>query len=253
MRTIRFTYEGYTGYGEVRSDKVHVLDRAPYLGANETGVVIDLADVRLLAPCVPGKIIAVGVNYSDHAAEVNFEKPPEEPLIFMKPPSSVIGPDVAIEIPAGSQSVDHECELAVVIGRRCRNVRCEDALSVVYGYTCLNDVSERAMQKKDGQWVRAKGFDTFCPLGPWIETDVDPADLIIRSILNGEIKQDSTTALLLNPVDKLIEFISGIMTLEPGDVIATGTPSGVSPMRGGDEIEIFIEGIGSLKNPVVAL
>ncbi|MGD0209363.1 MAG: fumarylacetoacetate hydrolase family protein [Desulfomonilia bacterium] len=208
----------------------------------------DIDIVRLLPPALPSKIIALGLNYRDHAREMGL-KPPEDPILFMKPATSVIGPGDTIIYPDQSTRVDYEAELAVVILRQCRNIRAIDAESVILGYTCFNDVTARDLQAKDGQWTRAKSFDTFAPLGPWIETDIkDPHTLAVQSRLNGEIKQSSNTNNLIFNVFKLIEFISSIMTLEKWDVIATGTPSGIGPMVRGDEIAIEIEGIGTLTN-----
>jgi 2-keto-4-pentenoate hydratase/2-oxohepta-3-ene-1,7-dioic acid hydratase in catechol pathway len=195
------------------------------------------------------KIVGVGLNYRAHAAEMG--KPlPEEPLLFLKPPSAVIGTGEAIVIPPGYQRVDYEAELAVVIGRRARRVPRDEALDYVRGYTCLNDVTVRDLQKKDVQYTRAKGFDTFCPMGPRVVEGLDPSGLAITSRLNGETRQRSTTADLIFDVPALIEFVSRVMTLEEGDVISTGTPPGVGPLHGGDVIEIEIEGIGVLSNPV---
>ncbi len=205
---------------------------------------------RIAAPVIPGKIIAVGLNYRDHAQEMALELP-SEPILFMKPSSSVIGPDETIRYPAQSSRVDYEAELAVVIGRTCRDVDAASARDYILGYTCLNDVTARDLQAKDGQWTRAKSFDTFAPMGPWIVTGLDdPHDLAVIARLNGEVRQSSNTANLIFTVFDLVEFISHIMTLEPGDVIATGTPSGVGPMARGDIVEIEIDGIGVLKNTV---
>lgn len=208
-----------------------------------------LDEVDLLPPCYPSKIVAVGLNYVDHAKEVNLPVP-EEPLLFMKPSSSVLGPGQDILLPRQSSRVDYEAELAVVIGRTAAHVAKEDAKDHILGYTCLNDVTARDLQKKDGQWTRAKGFDTFCPIGPWIETDLDPSDLRIQLFLNSACKQDSRTSNLIFDPFRLVEFISGIMSLYPGDVIATGTTSGIGPMKAGDTVEVRIEGIGSLVNRV---
>jgi 2-keto-4-pentenoate hydratase/2-oxohepta-3-ene-1,7-dioic acid hydratase in catechol pathway len=205
---------------------------------------------KLLAPALPGKIIAVGLNYRDHALEMGLVLP-AEPIVFMKPSTSVIGPGDEIIYPDQSSRVDYEAELAVVISKKCRNVRVHEAGDVVLGYTCFNDVTARDLQVKDGQWTRAKSFDTFSPLGPWIVTDIaDPNNLAITSCLNGEIKQSSNTNNLIFNVFELIEFISSIMTLEKWDIIATGTPSGIGPTVSGDAIEIAIEGIGALTNRV---
>lgn len=205
---------------------------------------------RIAAPVIPGKIIAVGLNYRDHAREMALEIP-SEPILFMKPSSSVIGPDETIRYPSQSSRVDYEAELAVVIGTTCRNVNAASAQDCILGYTCFNDVTARDLQAKDGQWTRAKSFDTFTPLGPWIVTGLnDPHGLTVTARLNGEVRQSSNTANLIFSVFDLVEFISHIMTLDPGDVIATGTPSGVGPMECGDVVEIEIEGIGVLKNTV---
>jgi 2-keto-4-pentenoate hydratase/2-oxohepta-3-ene-1,7-dioic acid hydratase in catechol pathway len=205
---------------------------------------------KLLAPVLPGKIIAVGLNYRDHALEMGLELP-AEPIIFMKPSTSVIGHGDEIIYPAQSNRVDYEAELAVVIAKQCRNVQASEAGDVIFGYTCMNDVTARDLQAKDGQWTRAKSFDTFAPLGQWIVTDIaDPDNLAITSRLNGEIKQSSNTNNLIFNVFELIEFISSVMTLEKWDIIATGTPAGIGPMVIGDEVEIVIEGIGALTNRV---
>lgn len=205
---------------------------------------------RLLAPALPGKIIAVGLNYRDHAAELGLAAP-GEPILFMKPSTSVIGPGDTIAYPEQSGRVDYEAELAVVVGKRCRNVKKEEAAGVILGYTCLNDITARDLQARDGQWTRAKSFDTFAPVGPWIETAVDdPHDLAISARLNGRVKQESNTGGLIFGVYELVAFISSVMTLEPFDIIATGTPSGIGPMEKGDEISIEIEGIGILSNRV---
>lgn len=209
----------------------------------------DLGEIRLLHPVVPSKIVAIGLNYRDHAQEVGM-KLPEEPLLFLKPSSSVIGPWDTIIIPPQSSRVDYEAELGVVIGKLARKVSSNQAGEFILGYTCLNDVTARDLQGKDGQWTRAKGFDTFCPIGPWIETKVDPSDLGIELYLNGELRQGSRTSNLIFDPCQLVEFISGVMTLYPGDVIATGTTSGIGPMRSGDTVEVRIEAVGSLFNLV---
>ncbi len=205
---------------------------------------------RFAAPVIPGKIVAVGLNYRDHAREMALEIP-SEPILFMKPSTGVIGPDETILYPAQSSRVDYEAELAVVIGTTCRDVDAASAPDCILGYTCLNDVTARDLQAKDGQWTRAKSFDTFAPMGPWIVTGLDdPHDLAVTARLNGEIRQSSSTANLIFTVFDLVEFVSHIMTLNTGDVIATGTPSGVGPMERGDVVEIEISGIGVLKNTV---
>jgi 2-keto-4-pentenoate hydratase/2-oxohepta-3-ene-1,7-dioic acid hydratase in catechol pathway len=207
--------------------------------------------VRLLAPILPSKVIAVGRNYAKHAAEFG-NAVPADPMIFIKPSTTIIGPNAAIKLPKASEHVDFEGELAVVIGQPVRNVPAARAASVILGYTVANDVSARDLQKSDGQWGRAKGFDTFCPLGPWIETSIDASDLALHVELNGELRQDGRTSDLVHGIPELIEFISGVMTLLPGDVILTGTPEGVGQMYDGDDVSITIEGIGTLSNPVQA-
>ena len=243
MRLIRFSADGRFFVGKLEGDLIRPLDDRPFPKDYR------LDEVQLESPCVPSKVVAVGLNYRDHAAELSLELP-EEPLLFLKPSSSVIGPGARIVLPPQSTRVDYEAELGIVIARTAKNVSRQEAAEHILGYTCLNDVTARDLQSKDGQWTRAKGFDTFCPFGPWIETDVDPADLLIELYLNGERKQRSRTSnLIFSPVE-LVEFISAVMTLFPGDVIATGTPSGIGPMKHGDTVEVRLEGVGSLVNPV---
>jgi 2-keto-4-pentenoate hydratase/2-oxohepta-3-ene-1,7-dioic acid hydratase in catechol pathway len=210
-----------------------------------------LASVRLAVPVVPGKIICVGRNYVAHAKEHGAEVP-EVPLLFLKPPSSLNDPEARILVPPQSQQVEHEAELVVVVGKRGRWIAPEDAQNYVFGYTVGNDVTARDLQRRDGQWTRAKGFDTFCCLGPWIETAFDPADGVISCSVNGELRQMASTRDMVFSVRQLIAFASSVMTLEPGDVIMTGTPSGVAPLLPGDVCEITIEGLGTLRNPVAA-
>jgi 2-keto-4-pentenoate hydratase/2-oxohepta-3-ene-1,7-dioic acid hydratase in catechol pathway len=254
MRIVRFEQMGRSAYGILEGEKISVLWGLPYDGglADTTGEVVSLPEVTLLAPCEPTKIIALGLNYRDHAAE--FGNPvPDEPLIFMKPSTAVIGPDEDIVYPAMSRRVDYEAELAVVLGKTARFVPEDKAFEYVLGYTCFNDVTARDLQKKDGQFTRAKGFDTFAAIGPWIETEIaDPDNLTVEAYLNGERKQHSNTRNMVFGVAVLISFISRIMTLLPGDVIATGTPAGIGPMRAGDVVEIRVENIGALRNKVVA-
>ncbi len=215
-----------------------------------SGARYPLADVRLLAPVLPSKVIAIGKNYAEHAREMGGEPPPE-PVIFLKPSTAVIGPGDPIARPVRlSQRVDFEGELAVIIGRLCRDVPPARVPEVIFGYTCANDVTARDLQARDGQWARAKGFDTFCPLGPWIETDLDPADLELTTLVNGEIRQSARTSLLLHDVTALICHVSAVMTLLPGDVLLTGTPAGVGELKEGDEVSVTIEGIGTLSNRV---
>jgi 2-keto-4-pentenoate hydratase/2-oxohepta-3-ene-1,7-dioic acid hydratase in catechol pathway len=243
MKLVRFSAEGKTFAARIDGD---VLREIP---GTQLPKEFALEEVKLLAPCEPSKIVAVGLNYVDHAKEVHLPLP-DEPLLFLKPSSSVVGPGDPILLPKQSARVDYEAELAVVIGRTAAKVSKKDAKEFIRGYTCLNDVTARDLQKRDGQWTRAKSFDTFCPLGPWIETDLDPSDLRIELLLNKESKQDSRTSNLIFDPFHLVEFISGIMTLYPGDVIATGTTSGIGPVKAGDTVEVRIEGIGALINPV---
>ena len=216
---------------------------------------IPRTDGRLLAPVRPGKVVCIGRNYAAHAAELGHDVPPR-PMMFLKAPSAVIGPGDAISLPPDSERVEHEAELAVVIGRRCRHVRPEDALSVVFGVTCLNDVTARDLQRADRQFARGKGFDTFCPLGPWIETELDWRDVAVacRVTRAGEssLRQDGRTSLMMFDVPTLVATVSRVMTLEPGDVVATGTPAGVGPLLAGDVVDVSIEGLGTLSNPVRA-
>lgn len=213
------------------------------------GRVYQQEELSFKAPCQPTKIVAVGLNYSEHAKETNMDVPPA-PLIFLKPPSAVIGPGEEIVLPPESTRVDYEAELAVVIKKRAKKVMAVDYEQYVLGYTCLNDVSARDFQFSDGQWSRAKGYDTFAPIGPWIETGLNPLSVQVEAILDGKVVQSGNTSDLIFTVPKLIEYISSIMTLFPGDVIATGTPAGVGPMRDGQVIEVRIEGIGTLSNSV---
>ncbi|NVI90501.1 fumarylacetoacetate hydrolase family protein [Actinomadura sp. BRA 177] len=252
MRIARFSTDDGMSFGVVEENTVAAIAAHPFGELTFTGQRLPLADVRLLAPILPSKIIAIGKNYADHVREMGGDEPPAEPVIFAKPSTAVIGPGEAIAYPRKlSERVDHEGELAVVIGRMCREVPASRAAEVILGYTCANDVTARDLQKKDGQWTRAKGFDTFCPIGPWIETEADPADLAISTAVNGDVRQDARTSLLLRDVPALVEYVSQVMTLLPGDVILTGTPAGVGPLQIGDEVTVTIEGIGSLTNRVV--
>jgi 2-keto-4-pentenoate hydratase/2-oxohepta-3-ene-1,7-dioic acid hydratase in catechol pathway len=252
MRIVRFEMSGRSGYGILEGEKISVLWGTPYDGLEHTsGEGMSLPEVTLLAPCEPTKIVALGLNYRDHAAEIGHPLP-EEPLLFIKPSTAVIGPDEDIVYPAMSRQVDYEAELAVVIGRTCRHIKAEDFRDYVLGYTCINDVTARDLQRKDGQFTRSKGFDTFAPLGPWIETAIpDPDNLTVEAYLNGERRQHGNTRNMVFGVAAQVSFISRIMTLQPGDVIATGTPFGIGPMQPGDVVEIRVEGIGRLQNRVV--
>jgi len=217
-----------------------------------TGQSWPLDWVKLLPPSIPTKIVCVGRNYLDHAKELNSEVP-KQPLIFLKPPSAVIAPEEPIVIPPISQRVDYEGELAMIIGRRCSQLRdSDDVRPYILGYTCLNDVTARDLQKLDVQFTRAKGFDTFCPFGPLLETTIDPAGVSVETFVNGVPKQSGHTSQMIFPLDAIIRFIAQVMTLEPGDVIATGTPAGVSALASGDVVEVIVGGIGTLRNPVIA-
>jgi 2-keto-4-pentenoate hydratase/2-oxohepta-3-ene-1,7-dioic acid hydratase in catechol pathway len=253
MRIARYEFEGRVRYGlaDPESGKVRELAGDPFEGVEATGVVRRLDEVRLLAPVVPGKIVAVGLNYKDHAREMGKEIP-EEPLLFLKAPSALNDPGGEIVYTPQSQRVDYEAELAAVVGRAAKNVKAREAAAFILGYTCINDVTARDLQVKDVQYTRAKGFDTFAPLGPWIETDLDPSAVPVRCLVNGEVRQDGNTREMGASVFRLVEFISSVMTLFPGDVIATGTPPGVGSLHVGDIVTVEVGGIGALTNRVVA-
>ena len=239
-------------YGLLEGDSVLEISGVPWGAWARGSHSLRLADVRFLAPVVPSKIVCVGRNYAAHAAELGNEVP-KEPLIFLKPPSSIIGPQEPIILTPYSQRVEHEGELAMVIGRTCSHLSdADDALSHVLGYTCLNDVSARDLQKSDVQFTRAKGFDTFCPIGPHIETDLDPSNVLVETHVNGTGRQSGSTSLMIYPPAYLVRWISRMMTLLPGDVIATGTPAGVGPLVAGDTVEVSVAGVGVLRNPVHA-
>jgi len=249
MKLLRFAADGQVRYGAVEQRQIRELAGDPFVSLRLGPRSFQLDGVTLLPPCEPSKIVAVGVNYRAHAQEMGHRLP-EEPLIFLKPSTAVIGPGAAIHYPDGVTRLDYEAELAVVIKKKSRSITPAQASEAILGCTCLNDITARDLQQKDKQWTRAKSFDTFAPIGPWIVTDLDPSHLKIEGILNGETRQSSTTADLIFPVPDLVSFISSIMTLLPGDVITTGTPSGVGPMQRGDTIEVVIEGIGRLTNTV---
>lgn len=225
----------------------------PFGNPTFTGRSWPLADVRLLAPILPTKVICMGKNYAAHIAEMEGATgpAPEDPVIFLKPNTAIIGPGIPIQLPANAFPVHHEGELAAVIGRPCKDVPAARAAENILGYTIANDVSARDQQVADGQWIRAKGHDTFCPVGPWIVTDLDPADLEIRTEVNGEMRQRSRTSLMIHDIGAIIEWISAVMTLLPGDLILTGTPEGVGPIEDGDVVSVSVEGIGTLTNPVI--
>ena len=251
MKIIRYQDGIKTNWGVIEGDSVREMEGDPFGHFHLTSKMKKMGEVRLLAPCLPSKIVALGLNYRDHAEEVKLALP-QEPLLFIKPSTSVIGPGDAIIYPKMSKRVDYEAELAVVIGKAAKRVSEERASDYILGYTCLNDVTARDLQPQNGQWTTAKGFDTFAPIGPWIVTDIDPHHLDVSSYLNGERRQHSNTKNLIFGARQLVSFISRVMTLLPGDVIATGTPSGIGPMTIGDKIDVVIEGIGTLSNQVAA-
>lgn len=256
LRIVRCLAKNKIKFGILKDNSVHSLRGNPFTRFKSSdksfdldGNIYKLDDVRLLAPCLPSKIVCLGLNYRKHAEETKMSIP-SVPLIFLKPSTAVIGPNDKIILPYDSKRVDYEGELAVVIGKKAKGIPEDKAVDYVLGYTCFNDVSERHIQEEDGQWTRAKGYDTFAPLGSWIETDVDPSDLKLETYLNGEIRQRASTSDLIFGVPTLVSFISSIMTLLPGDVIATGTPSGIGLMSPGDIVEVSIEKVGTLRNSV---
>lgn len=249
MRVVRIFHEEDVRYGLADESSVTLISDEPFAAWEPEGIVA-LPHAQLLAPTVPTKIVCAGLNYKAHAREMGYELP-AEPVIFLKPPTSVVGHGAEIRIPDGHDVVDYEAELALVIGRRAHKVTPEQARTHVLGCTCANDVTSRVLQQRDGQWTRAKGFDTFCPLGPWVETDVDPRDTTLESYVNGERRQSTSTSDMIFDPYELVSFVSGVMTLLPGDVVLTGTPAGIGPLHRGDVVEIRIGGIGSLINRVV--
>src|SRR6185503_765310 len=251
MRLVRFRHGDRiaTGALEPGSDDIRVLRGTFFDDPLPTGETVTLGDVLLLAPVLPSKLVCVGKNYAAHAAEFGMQVP-EEPLLFLKPSTAVIGPGDPIRLLPISRRVDFEGELAVVIGRLARGVRAEDAFKYILGHTCANDVTLRDLQKTDDQWARAKGFDGSAPIGPWIETDLDPNEVIVRTRLNGEIRQQASTSELVFGVATLIEYVTAFMTLLPGDVLLTGTPEGVGKLADGDVVEVEVEGVGVLRNVV---
>jgi 2-keto-4-pentenoate hydratase/2-oxohepta-3-ene-1,7-dioic acid hydratase in catechol pathway len=253
VRFCRYAVGGEVrGFGLVAADDhVAALDGTPFTGFVPTGERLPLTAVRLLAPVVPSKVVCIGKNYADHAREMGGEAP-GSPVVFLKPSTAVIGPGDPIVHPRDSERVDYEGELAIVIGRLCRDVPRERFADVVLGYTIANDVTARDQQHLDGQWARAKGHDTFCPLGPWVETELDPRDVRLTTTLDGVTVQDSTTAAMIHDVAAFVAFVTSFTTLLPGDVLLTGTPAGVGSMRPGQSVTVRVEGIGALTNPVVA-
>ncbi len=251
MKIVRFLSDGGPRYGLIKGEEVKEVIGNVFGEYRVSRKGHPVGKVKILAPCLPSKVVAIGLNYRSHAVEMK-KVLPEEPMIFLKPSTAVIGPNEKIVYPKMAKRVDYEAELGVVIGRVARNVCEEKALDYVLGYTCFNDVTARDLQAKDGQYARSKGFDSFAPLGPWIVTGLDPRAVGVRSYLNGKLRQDGNTKDLIFSVPFLVSFISRVMTLLPGDVIATGTPAGIGPMEPGDVIEIEVEGIGRLKNTVIS-
>jgi len=252
MRIARVSVPELSGpvFGLVTGTKIEILKGHPFAELEPSGVVFDLEKVKILSPVLPSKVVCVGKNYADHAKEMGGEVP-IEPVIFIKPSTTVIGENDPIVLPAQSKNVHHEVELAVVISHLCKNVEVDRAAEVILGYTIANDVTARDLQNSDGQWTRAKSFDTFCPLGPWIETDLDPTNLDLSCEVNGEIKQSGNTRDLIRSAHEMVAWLSQVMTLLPGDVILTGTPAGVGPIVAGDVVDLTVQGIGTLSNPVV--
>jgi 2-keto-4-pentenoate hydratase/2-oxohepta-3-ene-1,7-dioic acid hydratase in catechol pathway len=249
-RFYRLDTDGGPAWAREAEGTLRLLDRAPWESPRETGAGVPLGAARLLAPVTPSKIVAIGRNYADHAKERG--KPvPKEPLLFLKPPSALVGPGEPILHPGWAGRVDHEAELGVVIGRRARAVAVEQALEHVFAVTCVNDVTARELQERDVQFTRAKGFDSFCPIGPCLATGIDLGAARVAGRVNGELRQDGCTADLIFPVAFLVSYVSRVMTLEPGDIISTGTPAGVGPIRPGDVVEVEVDGVGVLRNPVI--
>lgn len=250
MKIVRAEFQGEVFYGILEGDRVKRLARAPYGGISPTGGEYPLASLKLLPPAEPSKIVAVGKNYRAHADEMG-EGQPEEPLLFLKPSTCIVGNGDDVVYPAISHRLDFEGELGVIIGRKCHAVQRGRSAEVIFGYTCLNDVTARDIQKAVSQWTRGKSFDTFCPIGPHIETELDAMNTTIVTRLNGEVRQSSVTSLMTHDIDKLICYITECMTLLPGDIIATGTPEGIGSMQRGDMVEVEIGGIGVLRNRIV--
>ena len=250
LRVYRILQDGQPRYVAEREGTWRLVEGDAF-GKFTEGAEVDPQSARLLPPVQPSKIVCVGLNYRDHAAEQNKPLPPE-PLLFIKPSTSVIGPGAAIEAPTWAGRVDHEAELGVVIGRRTKGIRANRAYDHILGLIAVNDVTARDLQNKDGQYTRCKGFDTFAPIGPCIAVGLDGRDLQVRGFVNGDLRQNSRTRELIFTIPELVEFISSVMTLLPGDIISTGTPSGIGPIRPGDQVTIHVEGVGTLTNPVIA-
>ncbi|GAB4542243.1 MAG: fumarylacetoacetate hydrolase family protein [Anaerolineales bacterium] len=252
MKIVRYqTQDSAPAYGWLQGEKVGEVQGDVFGEYRRREAKTPLKEARLLAPCQPSKIVCVGRNYVEHAKELGNDVP-KSPLIFLKPPSSIIGTGAPILLPPQSKQVEHEAELVVVIGKRARNVQVEQAKEYIFGYTVGNDVTARDLQKTDGQWTRAKGFDTFCSFGPWIDADFDPSDAVITCRVNGQMRQMASTRDMVFHVNALIAYVASIMTLEPGDLLFTGTPAGVGELKNGDVVDVEIEGLGKLSNPVKA-
>lgn len=250
MRVTRYEIAGKTHWGIIEDDRLLPLPDGPFDGLHPRGQPVGISDCRLLAPVAPGKLVCVGLNYRLHAIETKSDIP-ERPVIFMCSPEAIIPAGAPIRLDSATDRIDFEAEIGIVIGRGGRNIPAGEAAAHILGYTCVNDVSNRNMQRQDGQWTRAKSFDSYKPVGPWIETGpFDAQNAAIRLMQNGVVRQNSNTADMIFPIRDLVAFISGIMTLQPGDLIITGTPEGVGPMSPGDSVEVEIEGIGTLRNPV---
>jgi len=250
VKIVRFAVDSRVRYGILNGESIQAIEDKPFRYIKPTDHHYQLSEVELLSPCTPSKIVALGLNYHSHAEELKAPLP-NAPLIFLKPPTAIIGPEADIVYPSSSARVDYECELVVVIKKPVWRVSREDCLDYVLGYSCFNDVTARDLQYQNGQWTRAKGFDTFAAVGPCIETELDPGNVVVETYLNGELKQQGNTNDLIFDIPELISFISHVMTLLPGDIIATGTPSGIGPMYPGDTVEIKIEPIGTLRNHVI--
>lgn len=250
MKYVRVQQQGVAHWGVLEGDNVRTLEHAPFDGISFDGGCLSLSDCRLLAPCEPGKIVLVGKNYYDHAVEMN-DGIPEYPILFIKGPNALNHPDGEIHAPDFVKRLDYEGELALVIGKRAKNLTPENAREYILGFTCLNDVTARDIQSADGQWTRAKSMDGFAPIGPWITDETDGTDLKIETRINGKTVQSSRTSMFMTKIPEILAFITVSMTLEPGDVVSTGTPAGIGPMHPGDIVEVEIESIGILRNHVV--
>ena len=250
MRVVRLLHDGDCRYGLADDSVVTLISDEPFAAWEAEGSLA-LSDAHLLCPVTPTKVVCVGLNYRTHIAEMGHDTP-SEPVLFIKPSTSVIGPDQEIIVPDGVGRVDHEAELGIVIGRRTHRASADTAAENILGFVCGNDVTARDIQKRDGQWTRAKGFDTFCPLGPWVATGIDPRDLSVECFVNGQVRQSARTSDMLFDPFELVSYASHVMTLVPGDVVLTGTPGGISPLVPGDTVEVRIEGVGSLFNTVVS-